>query len=282
MLNEADLSTDPSFDQVVASFENELKLQSPQLDSLGIYMDNAKKCLILSDIYVKMQFRGTGVGSKVMHLITKFADDHKLPIVLIPDSDNEHDVERLIEFYETFGFLVNKGIHAHPLLQEPDAVSMYRLPSPPRSEQTLINKERLKKAFVYFIKELHLPKNKIKLAFGVLNGNDQGKLKVKGIKKPYKVTEFKILMRDNNPQSEDAQLRTLAHEIWHVKQINDGHLNTYENEWKGVKYPEAKTEVEEHALPWEIDARQHSEELAKSFNVYMREKYAAKHYTKIK
>lgn len=282
MLKEADLPNESAFDQVVASFENELKLQFPQLDSLGIYMDNIKKCLILSDIYIKERFRGTGVGSKVMHLITKFADDHKLPIVLIPDSEKEEDAERLIEFYETFGFLVNKDKNINAMLQEPDTLSMYRLPRAPHSEQTLISKERLKKAFVYFIKDLHLPKNKIKLAFGTLDGNDQGKLKVKGIKKPYKVTEFKIIMRDNNPQSEDAQLRTLAHEIWHIKQITDGYFNTYENEWKGVKYPEAKTDVEEHALPWEIDARQNSERLAKEFNVYMREKYASKQYIKVK
>jgi predicted GNAT family acetyltransferase len=51
----------------VQKLENDLKVKYPSIDKLGIYMDKPKNSLYLSDLYVKNQFRGTGVGSAVVN-----------------------------------------------------------------------------------------------------------------------------------------------------------------------------------------------------------------------
>ncbi len=107
-----------------------MKVKYPSIDKLGIYMDKRKNSLFLSDLYVKDQFRGTGVGSAVMRDIVAYADSRKLPIVLIPEPESEtrSSLTKLINFYKKFGFVLNKGKTIDYLLSEPFSLSMYRLP----------------------------------------------------------------------------------------------------------------------------------------------------------
>jgi ribosomal protein S18 acetylase RimI-like enzyme len=113
----------------VQKLENDLKVKYPSIDKLGIYMDKPKNSLFLSDLYVKNQFRGTGVGSAVMKDITDYADSRKLPVVLIrePESETRSSLTKLINFYKKFGFVINKGRNVDYLLSEPFSLSMYRL-----------------------------------------------------------------------------------------------------------------------------------------------------------
>ena len=114
----------------VQKLEDDLKVKYPSIDKLGIYMDKRKNSLFLSDLYVKDQFRGTGVGSAVMRDIVAYADSRKLPIVLIPEPESETraSLTKLINFYKKFGFVLNKGKTIDYLLSEPFSLSMYRLP----------------------------------------------------------------------------------------------------------------------------------------------------------
>lgn len=114
----------------VQTLENELKLKYPSIAKLGIYMDNRKNSLFLSDLYIKDEFRGTGIGSAVMNEIITFADNNKLPIVLIPEPESEtkKSLIKLINFYKKFGFVINKGKNVDYFLNEPFSLSMYRLP----------------------------------------------------------------------------------------------------------------------------------------------------------
>lgn len=112
----------------VEKLENDIKFKYPALDKLGIYMDDRKNSLFLSDLYVKKEFRGTGVGSAVMSEIVKFADDNHIPIVLIPEPEGRSSVKKLIQFYRKFGFVINRGKDIDYLLSEPFSMSMYRLP----------------------------------------------------------------------------------------------------------------------------------------------------------
>lgn len=114
----------------VQKLEDDLKVKYPSIDKLGIYMDKRKNSLFLSDLYVKDQFRGTGVGSAVMRDIVAYADSRKLPIVLIPEPESEtrSSLTKLINFYKKFGFVLNKGKTVDYLLSEPFSLSMYRLP----------------------------------------------------------------------------------------------------------------------------------------------------------
>lgn len=114
----------------VEKLENDLKLRYPSIDKLGIYIDKNKNSLFLSDLYIKNEFRGTGVGSAVMKELITFADNKKIPIVLIPEPESETKASllKLIQFYKKFGFVVNKGKNVDYFLSEPFSLSMYRLP----------------------------------------------------------------------------------------------------------------------------------------------------------
>ena len=113
----------------VAAFERTLQSLYPEIDRVGIYFEKANGSLFLSDLYIKEEFRGQGVGSKVMNSIIQFADNNNLPVVLIPEPDDE-DVspKQLIDFYKKFGFVLNKGKKMDYSFSDPFATTMYRLP----------------------------------------------------------------------------------------------------------------------------------------------------------
>jgi len=116
-------------EDAVRKLENDIKTKYPALDKLGIYMDDRKNSLFLSELYVKKEFRGTGVGSEVMREIVQFADDNHIPIVLIPEPEGRSSIKNLIKFYRKFGFVINRGKDIDYLLSEPFSMSsMYRLP----------------------------------------------------------------------------------------------------------------------------------------------------------
>lgn len=149
--------------------------------------------------------------------------------------------------------------------------------------KNIVDKEKLKKAYKFFSNKLSLPTGKIKLEFGNLEDDVQGKVKVEGDAKPFKVKKYTLIMRTNNPHSGDDQIKTLAHECWHIKQVEDGKLNTFDNSWEGKVYPVYKDgDPREKSLPWEVDARMNAEDLFVEYNRYAREKGAARKIIKIK
>lgn len=117
-------------DGAVEKLENDIKSKYPQLHQIELFMDGDKNSLFLGDVSVKDQFRGTGVGTRVMNDIVAFADANGVPIVLIPNPESETKaaVNRLILFYNRFGFVVNRGKNVDSFLSDPDGVSMYRRP----------------------------------------------------------------------------------------------------------------------------------------------------------
>ena len=149
--------------------------------------------------------------------------------------------------------------------------------------KNVVDKERIKKAYKFFVNELSLPSGKIKLEFGSLDGDVQGKVKVEGDKNPYKIRSYVVIMRTNSPHSGDDQIKTLAHELHHIRQVEDGRLNVFENSWDGKVYPKYDDDdPKERMLPWEIDARMNAETLYVEYNRYAREKGATTKIIKIK
>ena len=149
--------------------------------------------------------------------------------------------------------------------------------------KNVVDKERIKKAYKYFVNKMNLPSGKIKLEFGGLDGDVQGKVKVEGDKNPYKIRSYVVIMRANSPHSGDDQIKTLAHEMHHIKQVEDGRLNVFENSWDGKVYPKYDDDdPKERMLPWEIDARMNAETMYVEYNRYAREKGAATKIIKIK
>lgn len=131
MIKLKQLLTEHLLDSAVSKFEMSLLSKYPQLDKVGMYVDSSNHSLYLSDLYIKEEFRSHGFGTNVMHDIISFADMYRLPIVLIPDPEDE-DVSplKLIGFYKKFGFVVNKGKYTNFGLRVPNALSMYKLPNP--------------------------------------------------------------------------------------------------------------------------------------------------------
>ena len=149
--------------------------------------------------------------------------------------------------------------------------------------KNVVDKERIKKAYKYFVNKMNLPSGKIKLEFGGLDGDVQGKVKVEGDKNPYKIRSYVVVMRTNSPHSGDDQIKTLAHELHHIRQVEDGRLNVFENSWDGKVYPKYDDDdPKERMLPWEIDARMNAETLYVEYNRYAREKGAVTKIIKIK
>lgn len=94
------------------------------LDGLDIYEN--KSSLRLSRIIIKPEFRSSGIGKKVMTDLVNYADENKQIVVLTPSSDFGGNKNRLIQFYKSFGFKHNKGVHINFEYSD----SMIRYPHP--------------------------------------------------------------------------------------------------------------------------------------------------------
>ena len=91
---------------MVEQFERGIINDYIQVDRFGVYMDECGY-IYLSDMYVKEQYRGQGVGNDVMGRLCEFADTNGLDIRCIPSSDDDgQGDERLLRFYGRYGFLV--------------------------------------------------------------------------------------------------------------------------------------------------------------------------------
>ena len=87
-------------------FERTIINEYIQMDRFGVYMDDSGS-VYLSDMYVKEQYRGQGVGGEVMGRLCEFADGYGLDIRCIPSSDDDGGGdERLMRFYGRYGFVV--------------------------------------------------------------------------------------------------------------------------------------------------------------------------------
>lgn len=119
----------PDIENKVATLERTLQGLYPEIDRIGVYYDHNNNSLFISDLYIKQEHRGQGIGSKIMSSVTQFADNLKLPIVLIPESDDDNVSNKdLINFYKKFGFVINKGKQKDYSFSDPFALTMYRLP----------------------------------------------------------------------------------------------------------------------------------------------------------
>ena len=88
-------------------FERNIINEYTQIDRFGVYMDDSGS-VYLSDMYVKEESRGQGVGGEIMGRLCEFADGHGLDIRCIPSSDDDGGGdERLLRFYGRYGFVVD-------------------------------------------------------------------------------------------------------------------------------------------------------------------------------
>lgn len=87
-------------------FERNIINEYTQIDRFGVYMDDSGS-VYLSDMNVREEYRGQGVGGEVMGRLCEFADTNGLDIRCIPSSDDDgQGDERLLRFYGRYGFEV--------------------------------------------------------------------------------------------------------------------------------------------------------------------------------
>jgi len=102
------LSESSHVDIIVRNFEQALVEEFPQLERLHIHYRKSNNSLYFAEIKIKKEFRGQGIGSKVLKKINQFADDQNLTVTLIPEPEPRHKAD-LLKFYKSHDFVQNKG-----------------------------------------------------------------------------------------------------------------------------------------------------------------------------
>lgn len=94
---------------MLEQFERDIINEYIQVDRFGVYLDESGS-VYLSDMYVKEEYRGQGVGGEVMGRLCLFADTNKMDIRCIPSSDDDGGGDdRLLRFYGRYGFEVSRN-----------------------------------------------------------------------------------------------------------------------------------------------------------------------------
>ncbi len=99
------------FNESIETLEDKWNYISDRLyrEGVSIKINLAKKDNKLSIILMDIKSSISGMGTKGMLELLKFADENKLNIWLLTSSNYGSDMDRLVEFYERFGFTkVNK------------------------------------------------------------------------------------------------------------------------------------------------------------------------------
>ena len=201
-----------------------------QLESLDIYENRTS--LILSRIIIKPEFRGTGVGSKIMEDLINYAEKNKQIIALTPSSDFGGNKNRLIQFYKRFGFKHNKGQYKNFEFRD----SMIRYPKLNETMKPIIKKllrEGLMSQEDTVVRQVADLVNFTKEFLGI---DDDVKIELAFEKTPDIVTTayynpyeklIKVYVKDRAIMD---VCRSIAHELVHHKQNIDGRLNDIQND----------------------------------------------------
>jgi len=80
-----------------------------QFDGLKLSMTERGDVVTVENITLPEQRRELGAGSKIMNMITSWADAAGKTLALTPTSDFGGSKSRLVKFYKRFGFVENKG-----------------------------------------------------------------------------------------------------------------------------------------------------------------------------
>jgi GNAT superfamily N-acetyltransferase len=192
------------------------------LDGLDIYENTSS--LILTRIVIKKDSRNTGIGTKILEDLIKYADANKQIIALTPASDFGGSKNRLTQFYKRFGFKHNKGHHKsyqftqamirYPKLNEnmkPEIKQLLREGLFNRHSKDQVD---MMNEFIDFACDyLKIPHTKVTLQYGregLVTTAAYGEKKVHVYAKERAVVDI---------------MRSIAHELTHMKQDLEGRLD---------------------------------------------------------
>jgi GNAT superfamily N-acetyltransferase len=113
----------------IHEFEQALIPKYPEIKRVELYFDDTNNSIFLSDMYIQPEYRGKGIGTKIMNDIINISDEMNLPVVLIPEpEENSMSQRQLINFYKKFGFIINRGDKMDYSLSIPFVMTMVRYP----------------------------------------------------------------------------------------------------------------------------------------------------------
>jgi predicted GNAT family acetyltransferase len=191
---------------------------------VGLDIYENRTSLKLSRIVIKPEYRNTGVGTKIMEDLVKYADQNTKTISLTPASDFGGNKNRLLQFYKRFGFKHNKGQYKSYEVMD----TMIRYPKLMESK-TLI--KSLLREFIH--KEnshAHACADFVNFAKGFLGIEDAVKVVLKFERTPDLVTtayydpeKHLVVVYAKNRALVDV-CRSIAHELVHHRQNLDDRL----------------------------------------------------------
>ena len=83
-----------------------------------------KNKLTLDTIIIPKEYRGQGMGTKIMNMVCEYSDNVNKPLFLTPSSSyGVSSLNRLISFYKRFGFKKNvkfRDISIHYMVRLPN------------------------------------------------------------------------------------------------------------------------------------------------------------------
>lgn len=99
-------------EEAICALESEILSYTKGITTIHLYLDTIGH-LVLAMLEIKRECRNQGIGTKVMHFLCAYADEHNLTIGLTPADRNKNSgttsSARLYKFYSRFGFVRNKG-----------------------------------------------------------------------------------------------------------------------------------------------------------------------------
>jgi len=97
-------------DKIIVDFDNmNIMLGNKIVGVFYMYNHRKGKYLTLNKIEIIPEYKGLGYATEAMRQIVDYANKNNLITVLTPDSYKGSNVNRLIKWYKSLGFVMNKG-----------------------------------------------------------------------------------------------------------------------------------------------------------------------------
>ena len=110
LINTTNIMEEGSVGKIVADFSSEkIFVYGKEAGNFEVYTSKDGKYLNLDKIFINKGFRGQGVGQEAMNKILEYASKNNLITTVTPDSVWGSSVQKLIKWYKSLGFIMNKG-----------------------------------------------------------------------------------------------------------------------------------------------------------------------------
>ena len=107
--NQSEINENVSSDIKIDFSSQKIFFNNEDAGIFETYLSKNGKYLNLDKIFINKGFRGQGIGQEVMKKILEYASKNNLITTVTPDSVWGSSVSKLIKWYKSLGFIMNKG-----------------------------------------------------------------------------------------------------------------------------------------------------------------------------